>query len=174
MKYIVNPEDYKTKEDYIHAIDMLISRKEEKMKDCRMRLLQLNNSALGALYMEHLEYEACKKRLTEYGKEKYGKAKEDYMNAYTYLQKEYDRAEEREETIKKYENQIMELKQTEIKYDALLVVQERTQQRIEKQDSEISDIYIVPIKDAIRMIPFPDTRAILRKAQRFIKNKKEQ
>ena len=45
---------------------------------------------------------------------------------------------------------------------------------LEKQDSEISDIYIVPIKDAIRMIPFPDTRAILRKAQRFIKNKKEQ
>ena len=56
-----------------------------------------------------------------------------------YLQKEYDRAEEREETIKKYENQIMELKQTEIKYDALLVVQERTQQRIEKQDSEIEN-----------------------------------
>lgn len=90
MKYIVNPEDYKTKEEYTHAIDTLISRKEAQMKGCRMRLLQLNNSALGALYLEHLEYEACQKHLTEYGKEKYGKAKEDYMNAYTYLQKEYD------------------------------------------------------------------------------------
>lgn len=90
MKYIVNPEDYKTKEEYTHAIDILISNKEERMKDCRMRLLQLNQSALGALYLEHLEYEACNKHLTEYGKEKYGKAKEDYTNAYNYLQKEYD------------------------------------------------------------------------------------
>ena len=90
MNYIVNPEDYKTKEEYTKAIDTLISRNEEKMKDCRMRLLQLNLSALGALYLEHLEYEACQKHLTDYGKEKYKKAKEDYMNAYTYLQKEYD------------------------------------------------------------------------------------
>lgn len=90
MKYIVNPENYKTREEYIHAIDILISNKEEKMKDCRMRLLQLNNSSLGALYLEHLGYETCKKNLTEYGKEKYRKVKEDYMNAYTYLQKEYD------------------------------------------------------------------------------------
>ena len=90
MNYIVNPEDYKTKEEYTKAIDTLISRKEEKMKDCRMRLLLLNQSALGALYLEHLEYEACQKHLTDYGKEKYRKAKEDYMNAYTYLQKEYD------------------------------------------------------------------------------------
>jgi len=56
-----------------------------------------------------------------------------------YLQKEYDRAEEREELIKKYENQINELKQVEIKYDALLVIQERTQARIEKQDKEIKN-----------------------------------
>lgn len=90
MNYIVNPEDYKSKEEYTHAIDTLISRKEEKMKDCRMRLLQLNQSAIGALYLEHLEYETCQKHLTDYGKEKYGIAKEDYMNAYTYLQKEYD------------------------------------------------------------------------------------
>ena len=54
-----------------------------------------------------------------------------------YLQKEYDRAEEREELIKEYENKINELKQIEIKYDALLVIQERTQARIEKQDNEI-------------------------------------
>lgn len=87
MKYIVNPEDYKTREEYIHVIDDLISNKEKKMKDCRMRLLQLNNSSLGAIYLEHLEYEACKKQLTEYGKKKYRKVKEDYMNAYTNLQK---------------------------------------------------------------------------------------
>ena len=90
MNYIVNPEDYKTKEEYTKAINTLISRNEEKMKDCRMRLLQLNQSTLGALYLEHLEYEACQKHLTDYGKEKYKKAKEDYMNAYIYLQKEYD------------------------------------------------------------------------------------
>lgn len=90
MNYIVNPEDYKTKEEYTKAIDTLIYRNEEKMKDCRMKLLQLNQSALGELYLEHLEYEACNKHLTEYGKEKYGKAKKDYENAYNYLQKEYD------------------------------------------------------------------------------------
>ena len=64
MKYIVNPDDCETKEEYTHAIDHLISSKEEKMKDCRMKLLQLN----GSLYLEHLEYDACKKHLTEYGK----------------------------------------------------------------------------------------------------------
>lgn len=46
MNYIVNPEDYKSKEEYTHAIDTLISRKEEKMIDCRMRLLQLNNRCI--------------------------------------------------------------------------------------------------------------------------------
>lgn len=90
MNYIVNPEDYKTKEEYTKAIDTIIFRKEEKMQDCRMRLIYLNQSKLGALYLEHLEYEACQKHLTDYGKEKYRKDKEDYESAYNCLQKEYD------------------------------------------------------------------------------------
>ena len=47
-----------------------------------------------------------------------------------FLQKEYDRANEREDFIKILENQIEELTKTAIKYDAMLVIQEETQKRI--------------------------------------------
>ena len=57
-----------------------------------------------------------------------------------YLQKEYDRASERENLIRTYEKQIKELKKTELKYEALLVVQENTQKRIENQDNRIKEL----------------------------------
>lgn len=57
-----------------------------------------------------------------------------------YLQKEYDRASEREDLIKDLEKEIARLKEIEIKYGALLVVQEKTQERIEKQDSRIKEL----------------------------------
>lgn len=56
-----------------------------------------------------------------------------------YLQKEYERATERENLIKELENKIVEYKKTAIKYDAMLVVQEQTQKRIERQDEIIKD-----------------------------------
>lgn len=59
-----------------------------------------------------------------------------------YLQKEYDRAKEREDLILVYENQIRELKKTEMKYDALLVIQENTQERISRQDERIKQLKI--------------------------------
>lgn len=57
-----------------------------------------------------------------------------------YLQKEYDRANERENKIFELENQIEELTKIQIKYDAMLVVQQETQKRIDKQDTTISNL----------------------------------
>lgn len=54
-----------------------------------------------------------------------------------YLQKEYDRASEREEMIRKLEKKIEEQNETELKYNAMLVIQEETQKRIEKADRGI-------------------------------------
>lgn len=57
-----------------------------------------------------------------------------------FLQKEYDRANEREDFIRTLENQIEKLTKTAIKYDAMLVVQEETQKRIEKQNVLIKEL----------------------------------
>lgn len=57
-----------------------------------------------------------------------------------YLQKEYDRANEREDKIFELENQIEKLTEIQIKYDAMLVVQQETQKRIDKQDTIISNL----------------------------------
>lgn len=57
-----------------------------------------------------------------------------------YLQKEYDRANEREDKIFELEKQIEELTEIQIKYDAMLVVQKETQKRIDKQDTIISNL----------------------------------
>lgn len=57
-----------------------------------------------------------------------------------YLQKEYDRASEREEMIKELEKKIEEQNEIELKYNAMLVIQEETQKRIEKQDKLIKDL----------------------------------
>lgn len=57
-----------------------------------------------------------------------------------YLQKEYDRANDRENFIKELENRIEDLTKISIKYDAMLVIQEETQKRIEKQDNLIKEL----------------------------------
>ena len=57
-----------------------------------------------------------------------------------YLLKEYERAEQRENTISLLEAKIEELTKISIKYDALLVVQQETQKRIEKQNSKIIEL----------------------------------
>lgn len=57
-----------------------------------------------------------------------------------YLQKEFERAEEREKYIVELEDKMKEMEKTAIKYDALLVVQEKTQARIERQDQRIKDL----------------------------------
>lgn len=57
-----------------------------------------------------------------------------------YLQKEFDRAKDREEFIEKQREKIAELEQVSIKYDAMLVVQEKTQERIERQDALIKKL----------------------------------
>lgn len=57
-----------------------------------------------------------------------------------YLQKEFERAKEREEYIVAQDEKINELEQVSIKYDAMLVVQEKTQERIERQDELIKKL----------------------------------
>lgn len=57
-----------------------------------------------------------------------------------YLQEEYNRASEREEMIRELEKKIEEQNETELKYNAMLVIQEETQKRIEKQDKLIKDL----------------------------------
>ena len=57
-----------------------------------------------------------------------------------YLQKEYDRASEREQMIIELEKKIEEQNEVELKYNAMLVIQEETQKRIEKQDTLIKNL----------------------------------
>lgn len=57
-----------------------------------------------------------------------------------YLQNEYDRASEREEMIRELEKKIEEQNEIELKYNAMLVIQEETQKRIERQDKLIKDL----------------------------------
>lgn len=57
-----------------------------------------------------------------------------------YLQKEYDRANQRENMIKGLEEEIEELTEISLKYDAMLVVQQETQKRIENQDELIKEL----------------------------------
>ena len=57
-----------------------------------------------------------------------------------YLQNEYDRASEREGIIQTLEARIEELNLISLKYDAMLVVQQETQKRVEKQDALIKEM----------------------------------
>lgn len=57
-----------------------------------------------------------------------------------YLQKEFDRAKEREGVIEDQHKKIIELEEIKIKYEAMLVVQEKTQERIERQDKLIKKL----------------------------------
>ena len=57
-----------------------------------------------------------------------------------YLLKEYERANAKEEEISKLEDKIVFYKQIEMKYEAMLVVQRNTQERIERQDRKIAEL----------------------------------
>lgn len=52
----------------------------------------------------------------------------------------YDENKQLKSQLQQKENIIKELKKTELKYDALLVIQENTQHRIEKQDERIKEL----------------------------------
>lgn len=56
-----------------------------------------------------------------------------------YLQKEYERATERENFIRELETKLENFNELQLKYDAMLVVQEETQKRIERQDKNIKE-----------------------------------
>lgn len=59
-----------------------------------------------------------------------------------YLQKEFDRAKEREGVIESQHQKIIELEEIKMKYEAMLVVQEKTQERIERQDKLIKKLRV--------------------------------
>ncbi len=74
-----------------------------------------------------------------------------------YLQKEFERAKEREDYITTLENKIEELTKTGLKYDALLVIQKNTQERIETQNNKIKDLK-VKIEDYQNQIKIEKTK----------------
>lgn len=57
-----------------------------------------------------------------------------------YLQIEFERAAKREQEIINLEGQIGELEKIKLAYEAMLVVQEKTQKRIEAQDERIEKL----------------------------------
>lgn len=57
-----------------------------------------------------------------------------------YLQNEYDRASIREDTITKLEKDIEQYKILEQKYNAMLIIQEKTTERTKKLDSTIKEL----------------------------------
>lgn len=57
-----------------------------------------------------------------------------------YLQEEYDRALEREKYIDELEVKEKEHKQLQVKYDALLVVQERVSERVKRREAKIKQL----------------------------------
>lgn len=59
-----------------------------------------------------------------------------------YLQKEFDRAKEREGVIEDQHQKIIQLEEIKIKYEAMLVVQEKTQERVERQDKLIKKLRV--------------------------------
>lgn len=74
-----------------------------------------------------------------------------------YLQKEFDRAKEREDYITTLENKVEELTKTELKYDALLVIQKNTQERIENQNNKIKELK-VKVEDYQNQIKIEKTK----------------
>lgn len=70
-----------------------------------------------------------------------------------YLQKEYDRASIREKEIRKLEKQVEDMQELQLKYDAMLIVQEKTQKRIEELDDRILE-YRATLKEKNEEIKF--------------------
>lgn len=81
------------------------------------------------------------KREQEKGEDPYGLLQTiNVTDVKGYLQKEFDRAKEREGVIEDQHQKIIELEEIKIKYEAMLVVQEKTQERIERQDELIKKL----------------------------------
>ncbi len=57
-----------------------------------------------------------------------------------YLQEEYERANKREDYIEALEKKIADYKELQIKYDALLVVQENTTERVKRREDTIKSL----------------------------------
>lgn len=86
-------------------------------------------------------FRLIKKEMKEQTKDKYELTKSvKLVDVKGYLQQEYERANVRENMIADLENEIEELTNISIKYDAMLVVQQETQKRIEKQDNLIKEL----------------------------------
>lgn len=81
-----------------------------------------------------------KRKDTENEEDKYGLTKSvQITDVKGYLQKEYERATERENLIQELEEKLDKFNELQLKYDAMLVVQQETQKRIERQDENIKE-----------------------------------
>ena len=76
-----------------------------------------------------------------------------------YLQKEYDRASIREKEIRNLEKQIEAMQELQLKYDAMLVVQEKTQKRIQELDDRILE-YRATLKEKNEEIKLLKSKSI--------------
>lgn len=82
-----------------------------------------------------------KQKKPQIREDRYGLAKSvKIADVKSYLQKEFDRAEKREQYIEDLEAKINDFEKLAIKYDAMLVVQEKTQARIDRQDKLIKKL----------------------------------
>ncbi len=81
-----------------------------------------------------------KRKDIEKEEDKYGLTKSvQITDVKGYLQKEYERATERENLIQELEAKLDKFNELQLKYDAMLVVQQETQKRIERQDENIKE-----------------------------------
>lgn len=75
-----------------------------------------------------------------------------------YLLKEFQRAESQEKTIEKLEEKIVELKRTELAYNNLLVIDEKKEERYNRQDAKIKQLKAI-IEDKDKEIKLGQAKA---------------
>ena len=90
MKYIIEPQDFKTEEEYLKAMESAIRDCENKMLRLREKKLALDQSQTAFKYLEKLGYDATNKKLTPHGQKLYEDAYNEYMEKYNDISTEYD------------------------------------------------------------------------------------
>ncbi len=92
-----------------------------------------------------------------------------------YLQDEYNRAYEREATIKILEKRIIFLEEEKVKYDALLVISDENRTRLLNKESEIKELknIISELKENIKALKNTNTNIELN-STKLLKEKDEE
>lgn len=92
-----------------------------------------------------------------------------------YLQDEYNRAYEREATIKRLENRIIFLEEEKVKYEALLVISDENRTRLLNKESELKELknIISELKENIKALKNTNTNIELNSIK-ILKEKDEE